>query len=104
MGILLATELILHGKRHNTHQSSQQNPRHDHNLLTISIHIMQESLQTTSCNSHYTLNLGNYKMTMQGFLKKCFFSVLAILPVEAPVRRANWRLQGRRLQTPWWDG
>ena len=102
--IVLAPELILHRKRHNTHQSRQQNPRHNRTLLTNMVDIMQETLQGSSCTSHYTLKTGNYKMTMQGFLKKCFFSVLAILSAEAPVRRANCILRSRGMQVAVEDG
>ena len=75
--IILAPELIPHRQNNNTHQSRQQNPRHNCTLLTNKVDIMQENLQSSSCTSHYTHANGKIKMTMQGIMKKCFFSVLA---------------------------
>ena len=76
--IVLALKLIPNRKRHNTHQSRQQKPRHLHALLTNMADIMQDALQSSSLDSYYTQEIGKIKMTMQDFMKKCFFSVLAI--------------------------
>ena len=41
--------------------------------------IVQETLQSSFLDSYYTHEIGKNKMTMQDFVKKCFFSVLANL-------------------------
>ena len=102
--IVLALELILHRQGHNTHQSRQQNPRHNRTLLTNIIDIMQETLQSPSCTSHYTRKTGNYKMTMQGIMKKCFFSVLAFWLADGRLEQADCSLQGGGLQVAGGDG
>ena len=102
--IVLAFELILHRQGHNTHQSRQQNPRHNRTLLTNIVDIMQETLQSPSCTSHYTRKTGNYKMTMQGIMKKCFFFVLAFQAYETPCGRQSCSLWQGRLQVALQDG
>ena len=102
--IILAPQLILHRQRHNTHQSCQQNPRHNRTLLTNKVDIMQETLQSSSCTSHYTLRNGKIKMTMQGIMKKCFFSVLAFSCADPLLQRLDCSLRGRGLQVAGRDG
>ena len=102
--VVLALELIPNRKRHNTHQSCQQNPRHCHALLIHMTDIVQETLQSSFLDSYYTHEIGKNKMTMQDFMKKCFFSVLANLSPGNREWTRSCILQGRGLQVGAGDG
>ena len=102
--IPLTVELITHGKNDNTHQSCQQNPRHIPFLPTRSVCIMQETLQIHSVNSYYTHFQSENKMTMQEFMKKCFYPVLAKSCAKGCERGGTCSLRGRGLQSDQADG
>ncbi len=67
---MLPLELFLHGQGYHANQSCQQNPHHIHTLPTVLVIIMQETLQSSSCTTHYIHVNGKIKMTMQEFMKK----------------------------------
>ena len=72
VSIVLTPELLLHGQGHYANQGCQQNLHHIHTLLTVLVIIMQETLQSSSCITHYIHLDGKIKITMQDFMKKCF--------------------------------
>ena len=102
--IMLTLELIPNGNCHNTHQSRQQNPHHNRILLTYMVYNMQENLQSSSCILIIRGIAGKIKKTMQDFMKKCFFSVLAILCWRRREKTRSCSLQGRGLQGAGTDG
>ena len=71
--VVLALELISNRKRHNTHQSCQQNPRHCHALLTNMADIMQETLQSSFLDSYYTHENREKQDDNAGFHEEMFF-------------------------------
>ena len=102
--VVLAPELFLHRQGHHTKQSRQQNPHHITYPPDHLVHIVQETLQTSSFTIYYILVFWKNKMTMQEIMKKCFSSVLAFRLQKKPMKQSNCILGQAKLQSAAADG